>query len=347
MRDRVRIGIIGSGHMGNLHARNYMSISESDIVGVYDFVPEVAKSLAAFCRAKMYTNLSDILENSDIDAVAICTPPHTHRDLAVEAAKHKKHILLEKPIARTLKGADDIINAVKKFGVKLLVSHQSRFGLAKVKRSIENGAIGQVTVIKSTVLGWTPPSASSWYHKENIGGGVTIDTCSHQADLFRWLVNSEVSRVYAEGDALVLDGAKKEKTHDNVEILLKFKNGVIGEIYGSWSQKAGSGKLDIYGTEGSLFVDSMGSPIRLFAKKNFTDLEPEDLVSQGWNFLNRLSLREEGGWFQSDKHFIDCLINDKAPLISGEDGKAALEIVLAAYESAKTRKPITLPLKKE
>jgi len=328
--------------MGNLHARNYLSMPEAEIVAVYDVIPEAAKKLAAFCKADMYGDMSKILEKDDIDAIVICTPPPTHRDIAVEAAKRNKHIALEKPIARTIKEADDIIAAVRKAGVKLLVDHQMRFTHQRIKRFIERGAIGRVTVIKATIPGWTP--VASWYYEEEIGGGVTIDTCVHITDAFRWLVGSEVNRVYAEGGALVLERAKEKKTHDNVEILMRFQNGAIGEIYGTWSAKAGSLKLDIYGTDGSIFIDSMNSPIKMFSKENFIDLEPENPILQGWNFLTSHIAREEFGWFLSDRHFIDCVIKDEKPAISGEEAKAALEIVLAAHESAKTGKIVKLPL---
>lgn len=341
MQEQVRLGIIGSGHMGNLHVRNYLLMPEVKIVAVCDVVPEAAKKLAAFCKADMYTDVSKLLERDDINAVAICVPTLMHRDIAVEAAGHHKHIALEKPIARTLEDADDIINAARKAGVKFMVCHQMRITHQRVKRIIERGAIGRITVIKATIPGWTP--VASWFYEDEVGGGVTIDTCVHCADALRWLVGSEVSRVYAEGDALVLERSKEKKTPDNVEILMKFQNGVIGEIYGTWSAKAGSLRLDIYGSEGSIFVDSMSNPIKVFSKEGFIDLEPENSVSKGWNFLSTRIAREEG-WFPSDRHFIDCIIKDEKPLISGEDARAALEIVLAAHESAKIGKPVKLPL---
>jgi predicted dehydrogenase len=279
----------------------------------------------------------------DIDAVDICVPHNLHGKMAVSAAEAGKHVLLEKPIATTLSDADKIISASKKTGIKLMIAENVRFVPAHqiAKRLIEDGIIGRVFLTRSHQGGseiermMDPKSWKGTYDK--CGGGVLIDSGVHRLELFRSLLG-EVDSVYAWTAKQVVK--LENKAEDNALVLLRFKNGAIGQLDSSWSiMSPWNESIDLYGTDGSMLIDlSKGSPTSIFSKK---------MRERGW-FQPLVEHSPTGWWADSIMReveaFVDSITEDKEPEVTGEDGRATLEIALAAYESAKTRKETKLPL---
>lgn len=336
---QVSCGLIGAGRIAKIHSSSIAEISNAKLVAVADLALDRAKETAEDHKADVYKDYKELLKRKDIDAVIIAVPTHAHRAVTVDAAEAGKHVYCEKPIALTLREADEMIEATRKAEVKIMIGEQVRFLFSRVKKLLDKGVLGDINIIRSYLLSWPP---SDWMCDPKKGGGMIIDTSVHNADLIRWLTGSEVEKVYAESRAFMIDRCKEMMTEDNAIYLLKMKNGVIGEVYSSWTGKgAGGFSLEIFGTKGVMFSHPQSQPLAVFSAKNI----PNEFISEGWNSTSFLSPIKAMGWFDSLKHFIDCIVKDKEPIINGKEGRADLEVVLAAYKSSKTGKSIKLPLK--
>jgi myo-inositol 2-dehydrogenase/D-chiro-inositol 1-dehydrogenase/scyllo-inositol 2-dehydrogenase (NAD+) len=336
---RVGVCIIGAGRAGSLHAKIYSEhISNSKVVAVVDAVQESAMGIAKECGADWYINHEDALKRSDVDAVVISTPTFTHAKIAIDAAEAGKHIFCEKPMALTLKEADEMIDAARRTDVKLQVGFMRRFDseFQTAKLLINEGAIGKPAIIKSTGRG--PGLPPSWACDPATSIGMLAEVNSHDFDSVRWLMGSEIKRVYAEAEAIAVPELRNKypRFYDNAVVTLKLANGSLGLIDGSCPVKYGyDARVEVLGTDGVILIGEIKSKSILVCKKEtgaYTSTFPS------WRDRFRDAYLEE------DKHFIECIIKDGKPFVSGEDGKAALEAVLAATKSLEEAKPITLPL---
>ncbi len=344
---KVRVGIVGVGAVAAPHAKGYLEIrNKAEIVATVARHESSAREKALEWGAEMWlTEYDKLLKMDNVDAVDICVPHHLHADMAIAAAEAGKDILLEKPIATTLRDADRIISASRKAGVKLMIAENVRFVPAHrlAKRLIDGGVIGRVFLTRSHQGGSEIKrmmDPKSWKGTpDKCGGGVLIDSGVHRLELFRWLLG-EVDSVYAwtAKQVVKLEG----KCEDNALVLLRFKSGAIGQLDTSWSIiSPWNENIDLYGTEGTMLVDfSWGRPLRLYSKKLRG-------VNESWHYP-MVEHSPTGWWVDSIKRevksFVDCILEDKEPEVKGEDGRATLEIALAAYESAKTGRIIKLPL---
>ncbi|MBS7654060.1 MAG: Gfo/Idh/MocA family oxidoreductase [Candidatus Bathyarchaeia archaeon] len=336
---KVGICIIGAGRAGSLHAEIYSEhIVNSRVVAVVDSVQEPAMRIAKEYSADWYINHEEALKRSDVDAVIISTPTFTHARIAIDAAEAGKHIFCEKPMALTLKEADEMIAAARRANVKLQVGFMRRFDseFQTAKRIINTGVIGKLAIIKSTGRG--PGLPPSWACDPIMSIGMLAEVNSHDFDSVRWLMESEIRRVYAEAEAIAVPELRSRhpRFYDNAVVTLKFANGSLGLIDGSCPVKYGyDARVEVLGTDGVILIGELKSQSILVCKKEtgaYTSTFPS------WRD------RFKDAYLKEDKHFIECIINDRKPLVSGEDGRAALEAVLAATKSLEEAKPITLPL---
>jgi len=344
---RVNIGIIGLGRVADAHARGYLTIpSKAKIMATVDINKAIAKQRAAEWGAEIWlTDYERLLRMDNIDAVDICVPHYLHAEIAVAAAEAGKHILLEKPIATTLNDADKIISASRKAGVKLMIAENVRFVPAHrfAKNLLDDGVIGKVFLTRSHQGGSELErmmDPKSWKGTpDRCGGGVLIDSGVHRIELFRWLLG-EVENVYAwtSKQVVKLEG----KCEDNVLVMLRFKNGALGQLDSSWTVVSPWNEtMDLYGTDGTILIDlSWTRPLAFYSRKaksrNDAWLRPSIEHSPTDWWVN--SIKRE------TQSFVDCILEDKEPEVKGEDGKATLEIALAAYKSARTGKVVKLPL---
>jgi len=338
MDDQVKIGLIGAGRIARVHAQAYTRVSGGRLVAVTDVVRPSAEALALQYGMDVCENYHELLARPDIDAVLIATPNWLHAQIALTAAQAGKHIFCQKPIALTLEDADAMIAAAMQAGVILQVGFMMRFTppMPHVRELVAQKALGDVITIRAAIFGWEP--SDEWFYLKEKGGGVILDTLIHFCDFAYWLAGP-IQRVYTEGGAYVLEGAKHHGSPDNASVTLKHAGGAVTQMYVTWTSGYGNFFYEVYGTKGSISVNFLEKQTTLMFLK-------ESSASTSWNY--------PAGWSHPDvmwgfgysgeaQYFVDQ-IRGTAPRGNalGEDGRRALEVVLAAQRSLDDGKVIHL-----
>ena len=341
----LRVGMIGCGEIAVANARSINNAQNACIAMVMDVVEDVAKDLSEKYNASYTTDVKELLANPDVDAVIISTPHYLHAPLAIQAAEAGKHVMVEKPIAINLKQADEMIAACEKAGVLLSVCFVSRYGAStvKAKELIEQGAIGKIIGIKISGMsnkpehywhgGYSGRVKTDWRQQlDKSGGGYLIMNLVHNIDRLRYVTGLEAVRVYSEYDTF----ATPVEVEDMLNVVLRYNNGAIGSIDGSSCAVGGESLGDrIYGTDGQIVCSN---PLRVYTTKSV-----EGLKANEWN---QLKVEEP---YDSRVRFIEEFSEAVSrcsgqPPITGYDGRATLEIIVAAYESGKRKAVVELPM---
>ncbi|NIT57767.1 MAG: Gfo/Idh/MocA family oxidoreductase, partial [Aliifodinibius sp.] len=252
--DRIGTVIIGAGKVGKTHALAYKTIEASNFIGVYDPNPTRTNEFAKHFSVKQFTSLEEMLQLPEVQAASICSPHTTHPEMVVACAQAGVHALVEKPMAVDLKGCDLAIRSAEDAGIKLGVISQRRFyePVIRVKKAIEAGKIGRPILATVTMMGWRGEDyyrMDPWRGKWNTeGGGVLLTQTTHQLDLFQWFM----------GPIDECFGYWANLNHPYVEVedtaiaVVRFKNGALGTILVSNSQKPGFyGKIHVHGENGA------------------------------------------------------------------------------------------------
>lgn len=309
MRNKLRVGVIGVGSMGKNHVRLYSELKGVELIGVADVNETIAVSIAQSYGCKPYADYHDLLgENPDV--LSIVVPTTLHKKVALDAIQKGINILVEKPIADTVGNADEVIKAARKKVVKLMVGHVERFNPAiiKLKELIDSGLLGDVVSISAKRVGPYNPRIRDV--------GIILDLGTHDIDIMSYLVGERIKGVYASAGSVV------HSHEDHAIITLNFSSGNSGVIETNWLTPHKVRGLTVIGSEGIAEVNYIEETLRIFDKEWVRDAKIE----------NEEPLKLEL------MHFIDCVQYDNKPLVSGEDGKHALEVALAAVESARTGK---------
>jgi len=330
----LNVGIIGAGRIGRLHAEHLAyRIPEANPLIVADLYEEAARKCAERCRIpQAVRDYHTILDNPDIEAVVICSPTHTHAQIIKEAAAAGKHIFCEKPIALNLEEIDQALEAVEKAGVKFQVGFNRRFdaNFQRVYQAIRKGEIGEPHLIHIISRDPAPPPIE--YIKGS--GGIFLDMTIHDFDMARFLIGSEVEEIYATGGVRVDPAIGEAGDIDTALVVLKFANGVIGTIDNS--RKA------VYGYDQRLEVFGSGGTIRV--ENNYPN---NTIISDAQSVHRDLPLnffmdRYIESYVTEMKAFADAVLNDKPVPVTGEDGRIAVVMGLAARKSYEENRPVKL-----
>nr|MDO8097648.1 Gfo/Idh/MocA family oxidoreductase [Candidatus Njordarchaeota archaeon] len=341
----IRVGIIGCGFAGCMHAVAYRPhIEEGNVkmMAACDIDEKPASTMASeYEMDAHYTNWHDLLKRKDIDAVSICLPHNMHAEVAIGAAKAGKHILCEKPMATSLEDCDKMIKGAKDAKVKLMIAETYRFmpTMVKIKEIIDSGKIGKVFFARgSECLNEVPKlmEPNTWHcTPDKAGGGVWFDAGVHICSAFRYALG-DVDTVRA---GLLEHVVVKEKEDDNAIVLMKFKQGAVGEAF--LSETIGSPafiRFEFYGTEGTILMDTTWEkPIKFFSCKGENpseEWETPEVEHLPMPQFYSLSFREEV------KEFVESILNNREPKYRGEEGKVAVEMALMGTMSAKIGKPV-------
>jgi len=328
--------------MGTTHLTGWSMVPEAKIVAVSDLLATKKTKKLRNYKAKIYKDYHAALDRKEVNVVDICTHTYTHKTVAVEAAKAGKNVLLEKPIALSLKDADAIIDATKRAGVKFMVAQVIRFfpEYMKVKELVDKGVLGEPVIARAHRAGPIPRwGIKSWFKDQKLSGGVSVDLAIHDIDFTRYVFADEVKRVYAKVGRFVRKDAAMD---DHALILLRFRNGGIAHIEASWAvpqEYPFTYAFELAGTKGFVqFNNNETVPVTVMAKGKVERFSP---VMEKWVPGMPFPIDP---YYLEIRHFADCLLQDKEPLTTGKEARAALEISMAAQRSSKTGKPVNLPL---
>lgn len=325
MTERVRIGVIGTGTLGMHHCRTLaLLIPEAELAVVADHNEEAARAAATISsETSVVTNYRAILDDRSIQAVVIVAPNDTHAQLIVEAANAGKDIFCEKPLALTLADADSALEAVASNSVKLQIGFQRRFDPAyrAARSAILAGDQGRIELIVGTTRDLAPPPAS--YLERS--GSFFADTAIHDYDALRFLTGLEITDVFATAATMVLEETSKRPMRDTAITLLRLENGALATITNSRRSTYGYDvRIDVAGSKGRL---SLGEERRT-AVRTYTEAGvSHDFVGSYWELF-------EAAYVAELRHFVQCVAEDRAPEVTGEDGRKALQIALLAERSS-------------
>jgi len=345
MADRIGVGLIGSQFISTIHAEALKSVPDADLLAVMSPTAGHARDFAAKHGIPHHcTDLDELLAMDSIDMVIVGVPNHLHCEITLAAAGAGKHVVMEKPLCLNLAEADRMIAACKRAKVKLMYAEELCFApkYVRLKGLLDEGALGTPVLLKQSEK-HDGPHAPHFWDVERSGGGVTMDMGCHAIQFFRWLNGGNpITSVYAQMTTSV--HAEKTRGDDNAIIILEFANGVLAVAEESWTKKGGmDDRAEIHGSEGVAYADVLqGNSIRTYSTRGVGYAVEKAGSTVGWSF----TMYEEVwnyGFPQELAHFVHCLKHDEPPLVTGEDGRAVLEVLFAAYASAGTGRKIALP----
>jgi UDP-N-acetyl-2-amino-2-deoxyglucuronate dehydrogenase len=357
---KIRTAIIGAGKVGHIHAKALGALAESEFVAVCSRNAARAAAFAQQYGVKAYTDVATMIRDAGAQAVIICTPHPAHAAPALAAAQAGAHILIEKPIASDLKDCDAMIHAAHAARVKLGVISQRRWypPVQRVRTAIERGKIGKPILGMVVMLGWrdqayyqADPWRGKWIEE---GGGVLVNQAPHQLDLLQWLMGP-IEQVFAYWDNLNHSYIEVE---DTAIAAIRFKNGALGSIVVSNSQKPGLyGKLHVHGENGAsvgvqtdggaMFVAGMSSVLEPPINDLWTVPGEESSLSQ-WQAEDRAMFQhiDTTTYYHQlqDQDFLRAILENREPAVPGIEGRKTVELFTAIYRSQRDRRPIQFPL---
>ncbi|RJP22308.1 MAG: inositol 2-dehydrogenase [Candidatus Abyssobacteria bacterium SURF_5] len=331
---RVRIGIIGSGRIGRIHAENLCRyLPEADVVAVTDAIPRVAEICAKECGIlHVFPDYRLLLEREDIEAVVICSSTESHGLLIEKAAAAGKHIFCEKPIALDLKAIDTALAAVAQAGVKLQIGFQRRFdpSFRKVHDLVQSGQIGAPYILRITSRDPEPPPLE--YIRNS--GGIFLDMTIHDFDMARFLLNDEVEEVFACGTVLVDETIGRAGDFDTAVVNLKFRHGALAVIDNCRKSAYGyDQRIEVHGSRGMVSAGNQ-VPDTTITSDTAGIHQPLPLHF----FLERY----QEAYREEMKSFLSSILLDQEPEVTGADGRAPVVMAHAALLSVKEKRPVKL-----
>ena len=328
----MKVGIVGVGFMGTTHATGWAK-TPVEIVGFLAETEREAGSIASQYGTKVYVSLEEMLP--DVDVVDICSPTHLHYEMALKAAAAGKHVVCEKPLARTTQQAQKIVKACREAGVQLLVAHVVRFfpEYALAHAAVADGQIGRPGVIRLHRGSYRPKKpAGNWFLDEVKSGGILMDLMIHDYDYASW-VAGEVESVFAQR----VTEHHIEAPVDYGLVILTHRSGALSHISGAWAYPPPTfrTRLEIAGDKGLIEFDSDGTaPIQNLILKNGGADAPDVALPS--------SPVSESPYTTQIKEFYHTLVDGTPSRISAADGLHAVQIAEAALESAHSGQPVKL-----
>ena len=361
MGEKLKSGIAGCGKVASIHAAALTGISKSAFAAVCDSDKTRAVEFASRYGVNAYTSVGEMVDREKLDVVTICTPHPVHRQPAVEALKAGASVLIEKPLASSLEDCDAMLSVARETGKQIAMISQRRFysPCLRLKSAIDSGKIGKPVLGTVFMFGWrneayynSDPWRGTW---KGEGGGVLVNQAPHQLDLLQWFMGSRIDELY---------GIWKNLNHPYIEVedtalaILKFKNGGIGNIIVSNSQKPGIyGKVHIHGENGAsvgvqtdggaMFIAGMTSILEPPVNDLWTvpgeETKLKDWVKEDSDFFNSVKPMEYYHKLQIED-FFDALTEGRKPMVTGEEGRVTVEIFTAIYHSQRDGQAIKFPL---
>jgi myo-inositol 2-dehydrogenase/D-chiro-inositol 1-dehydrogenase len=334
MEKKIKVGILGAGRIGKLHAANIAGMQDAEIKVIADpFANEdMVKWAASIGVSNVTKNPEEVFSDAEIDAVIICSSTDTHADFIIKAAQAGKHIFCEKPIDTDVNRIKKALDEVEKAGVKLQVGFVRRFdhNHKKVRDYVAEGKIGAPHIVKITSR--DPQRPPMEYVK--VSGGIFMDMMIHDFDMARYLSGSDVEEVYATGTVMIDPKFAEYDDVDTAMVVLKFKNGALGVIDNSRETLYGyDQRTEVFGSKGCAAVsnDTPNSAVLTTSEGVYSD-------KPVWFFLERYN----DAFITEIKEFFKAIINGTETPVTGIDGLRPVQIAVAAKKSLKEGRPVRL-----
>lgn len=338
--ERMRFAVIGAGIVGTHHAGVFADHPAVELATVCDIDSERARKLVTDTGAQRWTtDFAEIVSDDSIAAVGIATPDFAHTEIALAMLRAGKHALVEKPLALTVKECEQIVAAARQAGVKLMVDFHNRWSPAffAAKTAIDAGDIGKpmhlyfrlndTIFVPTRMLSWAGKSTVAWF------------LASHCLDAMHWLLGERPTRVYCVRRSRVL-AERGLPTPDYYHTTLEFPSGTTALMENSWilpetALSVFDLKAEIVGEQGALFVDT--SHNRMFEFYTATKASYPDTIGSPTIHGKRVGFGNECLY-----HFVECVVHDRQPLVTGEDGLAATRVIEAMERSADAGQPVEI-----
>jgi UDP-N-acetyl-2-amino-2-deoxyglucuronate dehydrogenase len=343
-RERLRMGMIGCGDAGRRAAQGITDAEHAELAGIMDVKEDLVRDLATDFDVPWTCDVAELLARDDVDAVYIAVPNNLLSGLTIRAAQAGKHVLCEKPMATTLADADHMIAACAEAGVALGVGFEAQVTpeMQRLHDIIAAGGIGTVIGTRIVMmlekpesywaLGYDHRIATDWRaSRTRAGGGMLISTCIHDINTLRYLSGLEARRVYAEYGTF----ATAVEVEDLAAVTIRYNNGAIGTIEASSCIRGNGMDLDvadyIYGSAGQV---ALGETLCIHTSVEVDGIPPGTWHEVGASYPLRVGRQRimEG--------FASAVLAGRRPPVSGQDGRAALAVALAAYQAGAEGRPI-------
>ncbi len=333
--DQLKIGVIGAGYIGTYHARIIQESFGARLVAVADADPGAKDRVRKDFGCEFYSSYDELLKKADIDAVSICLPDDNHVAPAVSAAKAGKHILLEKPMARTVADCMKIAEAVEANNVTLMVAHVLRFdpGYTRLHDAVANGEIGEI-------IHMSAERRNSRLLAQRLRGQTSMlfYVGIHDIDMVQWCSGKRITRVYAQRIANI---NKKWDSEDCIYVLANLGDSAIVSLEYSWTfpetfPTGLKSKLEIHGSKSTAFLNRFDQGVQIYREKDAAQpFELTDILH--WPETNDRVL---GDLKYEIDHFIDAVRNKKQPLVKTSDAISAVNVIESIMESYKKSAPV-------
>jgi len=324
----LRVGLVGAGYIADSHAAAYAADPRAELAFVTDPVVEKAVALAERYGARPVAHLESILA-ADVHALSVCTPSPAHADVVVAALAAGKHVLCEKPMARTLLDALRILEAGRRSNRVLMIGHVSRFepDHRAAYDAVHDDRVGEVRMMSQSIVGELPDwSEQGWLEDPDQSGGPLLDLAVHSFDFLTWISGARPQRVHAVGST------RPDGLVDYAIATVRYDNGALAVVETSWAHPVGHGldvSTEIAGTGGRLAWDYAGTAVGSLK-----------LVGAAPRTISQLGNR---GFVAEIAAFLDAVESGGPSPVTAEEGLASLEVALAAVESLQSRRVVELP----
>ena len=355
---QIGIGVIGSsGVIGQKHVSEVQSLPNTKLVAIHDINTHSLKQQSLELGVQYYQNLTELLENQEVEAITIATPHPLHLSVALEAFKHGKHVLTEKPITSTLSEADLMVSSAKKAGVKLGVIYQNRLrkDLKKIHEMIEDGELGD---IYRTSLDASSFRSQAYYDSggwrgtwEGEGGGVLLNQGIHYIDMFMWLAGMP-KKITGHVSSLM----HNIEVEDAASALFEYENGAHGYLHCNTVQPPSMTKIELWGEKSGIVITDTNITLykpeiglREFSEREQSNpfAKPDITIKKLGSATNKKGLDqidiEQADHKDAISDFAEAVIDDREPAATGEEGVKGLEIATSIIFSGCTNKTVELP----
>ncbi|HYT28408.1 MAG TPA: Gfo/Idh/MocA family oxidoreductase [Ktedonobacteraceae bacterium] len=353
MTEPLRLGLVGCGVIGPVHAEAIASLPDAVLAAAADLVPERVQKLTEQYGGTPYTDLARMLQRERLDVVIVCTPSGLHGEHACQIMRSGRHVIVEKPMEITREAMDEMLRVQQETGVKLAVISQHRFDAAsqQVRQLVDEQAFGRLVLGNALVPWWRSQAyydSGAWRGTwEMDGGGVLMNQAIHSIDLLQWLMGP-LKSVFAYTDTL----AHRMETEDVAVAVLRFANGALGTIAATTGAYPGvTTRIEVFGDKGSAIIENDALALLRLARDGKEAVgdygvaikqaaaEVEEKESAAAQNPAALAWRSHALQIAD---MIRAIREDKTALVDGYAGRKPVEIILSIYESARTHKEVTL-----